>query len=88
MGFNGKIIVILLIMYILQKLGFNVIVVGNVGLLVLDLLYYDVDILVFELFSFQLEIICSLVFFVGVILNILVDYFDCYYILVVYSEVK
>lgn len=87
-GFNGKIMVILLVIYIFEYFGIKVVVVGNVGLLVFDVLVLVFQVVVLELLSFQLEIIEFLLLVVVILLNIFVDYFDCYGSFEVYCEVK
>lgn len=67
-------------MYMFNYCGLKVVVVGNVGLFVLDILVNDYDVIVLEFFSFQFEIILSLVLQVVIILNISDDYLDRYQI--------
>lgn len=53
-GLNGKSIVVMLVGKVFEVVGYEVCVVGNIGLLVLDvlLLVEEVDVWVLELFSF------------------------------------
>lgn len=51
-GLNGKSIVIDLSGVLVNVVGVKVVVGGNIGVLVLDLIFLDVELYVFELLSF------------------------------------
>ena len=78
-GTNGKTTVCKLLEYLFIKAGYKAVAAGNIGLPVLEIKNVtDLDIIIIELSSFQLEIKNKLYFDVGVILNITEDHMDRY----------
>lgn len=65
-----------------------VVVGGNFGILVFDLLVDDIELYVLELLSFQLEICDCFNVEVVIVLNVSEDYMDCYDGMVDYYLVK
>ena len=87
-GSNGKTTVTLLTTHILKIAGFNVVAAGNVGLAVLDTLDMDLDVVVLELSSFQLESTTTLQLEAGCILNLSDDHLDRHRTMAAYLDAK
>ncbi len=88
-GSNGKSTVTMLVSEMAKSAGKNVLVGGNIGTPVLDLLSESTpDIYVLELSSFQLETTASLDAAVSVVLNVSPDHMDRYRDLEHYSSSK
>jgi len=80
-GSNGKSTVTALCGHILKNVGMQPLLIGNIGMPVLDALLADApehDCYVLELSSFQLELVDSLVLNAATILNISADHLDRY----------
>ncbi|MCF2857451.1 UDP-N-acetylmuramoyl-L-alanine--D-glutamate ligase [Pseudoalteromonas sp. SMS1] len=77
-GSNGKSTVVSLATEVCKAAGLNVGLGGNIGTSVLDLLDQDLDLIVLELSSFQLETTQSLKCASAMILNITEDHMDRY----------
>jgi UDP-N-acetylmuramoylalanine--D-glutamate ligase len=78
-GTNGKTTVCSMIEHIALEFGLKVKVVGNIGFPILDLEKLDdLDLLIIELSSFQLEMLHKAKIDVGVFLNISDDHMDRY----------
>lgn len=93
-GSNGKTTVTTLTGYLLQHLGFNTLVAGNIGTPVLTS-YLEIsknnnipEFIVLELSSFQLETLYSMNFSVATVLNISEDHLDRYRDLLEYAYTK
>ncbi|TBR44731.1 UDP-N-acetylmuramoyl-L-alanine--D-glutamate ligase [Marinomonas agarivorans] len=87
-GSNAKSTVTTLVGGMLQALGKNAGIGGNLGLPALDLLADDIDYYVLELSSFQLETTHRLAAEVACILNVSEDHMDRYDSLYDYQRVK
>jgi UDP-N-acetylmuramoylalanine--D-glutamate ligase len=88
-GTNGKTTVCTLLEYLFKKAGYRVVAAGNIGLPMLDIKNLNnLDIIILELSSFQLEIKNQFDFDVGVILNISQDHMDRYDTFDHYAEAK
>lgn len=93
-GSNGKTTVTTLLGDILIKLGYDVLVAGNIGKPVLDSYIecvnnnYTPEVIVLELSSFQLETVYSLHLEVATVLNISEDHLDRYDNLLHYAYIK
>lgn len=87
-GSNGKSTVTSLIYEIFIQAGKSVLMGGNIGLPVLDLLDQKADFLVLELSSFQLERIASLSPMVATVLNVSDDHLDRHLTLEAYQQSK
>ena len=78
-GTNGKTTVCKLLEYLFSKAGYKAISAGNIGLPMLGIKSInDLDFIILELSSFQLEIKNQLTFDIAVILNITEDHMDRY----------
>ena len=78
-GTNGKTTVCTLLEYLFSKAGYKAISAGNIGLPMLGIKSInDLDFIILELSSFQLEIKNQLTFDIAVILNITEDHMDRY----------
>ena len=78
-GTNGKTTVCTLLEYLFSKAGYKAISAGNIGLPMLGIKSMnDLDFIILELSSFQLEIKNQLTFDIAVILNITEDHMDRY----------
>ena len=77
-GSNGKSTVVSMLEQCLTQIGLRVGLAGNIGLPVLALDLTDLDVVVLELSSFQLELCDSLKASVACILNISEDHMDRY----------
>ena len=78
-GTNGKTTVCTLLEYLFSKAGYKAISAGNIGLPMLGIKSInDLDFIILELSSFQLEIKNQLIFDIAVILNITEDHMDRY----------
>jgi len=78
-GTNGKTTVCTLLEYLFLKAGYKAVSAGNIGLPMLGIENInDLDFIILELSSFQLEIKNQLTLDVGVILNITEDHMDRY----------
>ena len=78
-GTNGKTTVCMLLEYLFSKAGYKAISAGNIGLPMLGIKSInDLDFIILELSSFQLEIKNQLTFDIAVILNITEDHMDRY----------
>ena len=78
-GTNGKTTVCTLLEYLFSKDGYKAISAGNIGLPMLGIKSInDLDFIILELSSFQLEIKNQLTFDIAVILNITEDHMDRY----------
>jgi len=87
-GSNGKTTVTLLVNHLLNACGVKSIEAGNVGRPVLEALESDVDVVVMELSSFQLETTSSLVLEAATVLNISDDHLDRHGTLEAYIDAK
>ncbi len=87
-GSNGKTTVTLLLTHILQAAGQRAVAAGNVGTPVLNTLGQELDAVVLELSSFQLETTTSLALRAATILNISDDHLDRHGTLQHYLEAK
>ena len=87
-GSNGKTTVTLLLTHILDAFGFKVMAAGNVGKAVLNTVDEDLDYVVIELSSFQLETTSSLKLKGATILNISDDHLDRHGTILAYSAAK
>lgn len=88
-GSNGKSTVTTLVAEMVQGAGKNVLMGGNIGIPVLDLLQEPVpDFYVLELSSFQLETTSTLDSAVSVVLNVSPDHMDRYPDVEAYAEAK
>jgi len=94
-GSNGKSTVVSLLHYLGNKLGYKTQLGGNIGIPVLDLLTdcehdkeQDIDCLVLELSSFQLETLRSMQAMAGTILNVSDDHLDRHKTLENYTSIK
>ena len=88
-GTNGKTTTCSIIKFLLLQQGIKAEVVGNIGKPVLDILPIEnLDVLIIELSSFQLEIESFLKFDVGITLNISEDHLDRYNSFVDYIQAK
>ena len=78
-GTNGKTTVCTLLEHLFLKAGYKAKAAGNIGLPILSMNNInELDIIILELSSFQLEISNQLIFDVGMILNITEDHMDRY----------
>ena len=77
-GSNGKSTVVEWLGCVLNHHGHKTIVAGNIGTPVLDVLENEVDIVVLELSSFQLELLEELKTISAVVLNVSEDHMDRY----------
>lgn len=87
-GSNGKSTVTSLIADMLNRAGKKALMGGNIGTPVLDLVDADVDYLVLELSSFQLEMLSSLKPVCATVLNISEDHLDRHLTLTSYVAAK
>lgn len=88
-GTNGKGTVVTLIAHLLEHSGYEVVVGGNIGIPVLDLLQLPTpDVYVLELSSFQLESTFSLKPYVATVLNLSPDHLERHGTLQAYAAVK
>ncbi|WP_338516229.1 UDP-N-acetylmuramoyl-L-alanine--D-glutamate ligase [Candidatus Legionella polyplacis] len=89
-GTNGKSTVVTLLGEMIKFYGLSVIVAGNIGLPVFDVLLKNniYDIWILELSSFQLNLIKSLKPFIATILNISPDHLDRHLDLFSYIDIK
>ena len=88
-GTNGKTTTCSIIKFLLLQQGIKAEVVGNIGKPVLDILpIKNLDVLIIELSSFQLEIESFLKFDVGITLNISEDHLDRHNSFVDYIQAK
>ncbi len=88
-GTNGKSTVSALIKLVLERAGFKIALGGNFGRPALDLLKEkNLDYLILELSSFQLENTYTLKPFIGVITNISVDHLDRHISFLRYKKIK
>lgn len=89
-GSNGKSTTVSLIHHILYSVGYNAVLAGNIGtpLTSIPLQDAEIDYIVLELSSFQLELVESFTADIAVILNITPDHLDRYDSLQDYAEAK
>lgn len=87
-GSNGKSTVVSLLAHLGQALGINCQLGGNIGVTVLDLLDQDVELLVLELSSFQLETLTSMKALGASILNLSADHLDRHLSMAHYQALK
>jgi len=91
-GSNGKSTVVSLLAHIGKKLGLNICLAGNIGLPIVDMLAEDnleqIDCLVLELSSFQLETLRSMNALGVSVLNISDDHLDRHKTLENYQHIK
>ncbi|QJR82728.1 UDP-N-acetylmuramoyl-L-alanine--D-glutamate ligase [Alteromonas pelagimontana] len=87
-GSNGKTTVTLLLTHILKNAGMKVCAAGNVGMPVLEILAMNLDAVVLELSSFQLESTSTLQLKAATILNVSDDHLDRHGSLQSYTETK
>jgi len=87
-GSNGKSTVTMLVGEMAKQAGLNVMIGGNIGVPVLDLLNQNADLYVLELSSFQLETCHSLKPVASTVLNVSADHMDRYDNLDAYTKVK
>ncbi len=90
-GSNGKSTVVSLLEYTGKELGYNVALGGNIGLPVLDRLTdkeKQVDVLILELSSFQLETLSSMKAIAATVLNVSDDHLDRHKTLENYAAIK
>ena len=87
-GSNGKSTVTHLVVDMCKAAGKKVLMGGNIGVPVLDLLEQSADVIVLELSSFQLETTFSLRPLVATVLNITEDHLDRHGDLTTYQQIK
>lgn len=87
-GSNGKSTATHLVVEMCKAAGKNVLMGGNIGIPVLDLLEQQADIIVLELSSFQLETTYSLAPLAATVLNISEDHLDRHGDLEAYQSIK
>ena len=87
-GSNGKSTVTHLVVEMCKAAGKKVLMGGNIGVPVLDLLEQSADVIVLELSSFQLETTCSLTPLVATVLNVTEDHLDRHGNLATYQKIK
>ena len=87
-GSNGKSTVVSLLAHIGESLGYNVALGGNIGIPVLDQINQDLDLMILELSSFQLETLTSMKALGACILNISDDHLDRHKTLENYANIK
>lgn len=87
-GSNGKSTVVSLLAYLGKALGFKTELAGNIGVPILDLLNDELDYLVLELSSFQLETMISMNAIASSILNISDDHLDRHKTMANYTAIK
>jgi UDP-N-acetylmuramoylalanine--D-glutamate ligase len=87
-GSNGKSTVTHLVADMCKAAGKKVLMGGNIGVPVLDLLEQSADVIVLELSSFQLETTYSLKPLVATVLNISEDHLDRHGNLTSYQQIK
>ena len=87
-GSNGKSTVTHLVTDMCQTAGKKVLMGGNIGVPVLDLLDQAADVIVLELSSFQLETTYSLKPLVATVLNVTEDHLDRHGDLTTYQQIK
>jgi len=87
-GSNGKSTVTRLVVDMCKAAGKKVLMGGNIGVPVLDLLEQSADVIVLELSSFQLETTYSFRPFVATVLNITEDHLDRHGDLSTYQKIK
>jgi UDP-N-acetylmuramoylalanine--D-glutamate ligase len=92
-GSNGKSTVVSLLHYLGNRIGYYTLLGGNIGVPVLDLLdannkQKEIDCLVLELSSFQLETLKSMRATAGTILNVSDDHLDRHKTLDNYTAIK
>lgn len=87
-GSNGKSTVVSLLHYLGNQLGYKTQLGGNIGVPVLDVIADEVDFLVLELSSFQLETLRSMKAKTASILNISDDHLDRHKTLENYTAIK
>lgn len=87
-GSNGKSTVTHLVVDMCKAAGKKVLMGGNIGVPVLDLLAQSADVIVLELSSFQLETTYSLKPLVATILNVTEDHLDRHGNLAAYQKIK
>ncbi|ASG68404.1 UDP-N-acetylmuramoyl-L-alanine--D-glutamate ligase [Francisella halioticida] len=77
-GSNGKSTVVTLLDFVLRKLGYRSILVGNIGTPVLNKIDEKFDYCVIETSSFQIDVFHSVKFDVGCVINVSPDHLDRY----------
>ena len=87
-GSNGKSTVVSLVAHIGKSLGFNVELAGNIGVPPLDIIEQELDMLVLELSSFQLETLSSMNAVSASLLNLCDDHLDRHKTLENYQAIK
>lgn len=97
-GSNGKSTVVSLLAYLAKSLGVNAALAGNIGEPILDLLQHErtginlhddqVDIVIVELSSFQLETLTSMQAIAASVLNLSDDHLDRHKTLANYQAIK
>ena len=88
-GTNGKTTVCSMIEQIILESGLKVKIVGNIGVPILDIGHVNnLNVLIVELSSFQLEVLDNAKIDVGVILNISDDHMDRYDSFINYFQAK
>lgn len=87
-GSNGKSTVVSLLQYLGEALGYKVALGGNIGVPVLEQLDAELDFIVLELSSFQLETIESMQALATCVLNVSDDHLDRHHTLDNYAQIK
>ncbi|WP_077339469.1 UDP-N-acetylmuramoyl-L-alanine--D-glutamate ligase [Pseudocolwellia agarivorans] len=87
-GSNGKSTVVSLLHYLGNQLGYKTQLGGNIGVPVLDIINEEIDYLVLELSSFQLETLRSMKAKAASILNISDDHLDRHKTIENYTAIK
>jgi UDP-N-acetylmuramoylalanine--D-glutamate ligase len=87
-GSNGKSTVTHLVVDMCKAAGKKVLMGGNIGVPVLDLLDQTADVIVLELSSFQLETTYSMMPQVATVLNVTEDHLDRHGNLATYQQIK
>jgi UDP-N-acetylmuramoylalanine--D-glutamate ligase len=87
-GSNGKSTVVSLLAHLGQACGINSQLAGNIGVPVLDLVDLDIDCLVLELSSFQLETLSSMHALAASVLNLSEDHLDRHHTMQNYQGIK
>jgi len=87
-GSNGKSTVVSLLAFIGKQLGKRVELGGNIGVPVLEQSEKNLDCLVLELSSFQLETLCSMKAIAATVLNVSDDHLDRHKTLENYAKIK
>lgn len=77
-GSNGKSTIVTMLDFVLNKLGYKSVLVGNIGIPALNKIDEDFDYCVVETSSFQIDLFNSVEFDLGCVINVSPDHLDRY----------